>query len=308
MGPQHRPPGRQPLLGRRPRTPATPGAASDVLRKPSTGSSSTSATVDMAFGAWHGDFTPWNMARLPTARATFLWDWERAAPAPAGLDLLHFLFQTPAASGEDPRAAVEICSERTPSLLPPLDVPLDSERALWLVYRLELLFRYDEARRPAYWHGPRRSTREFSRCSPVTWRQADVDDPPVATPSCPSARPVVGVLTTIGCAGRHDGAGAGVGRRAQYPDEQVPHADLRHGAPARPEPLLGPGLDDGRPENSRYLGGEFTSLAPTTALAGAIDGRAARPSRASPRSTAARSTWPRPTAGAAGSSAAASPS
>ena len=83
----------------------------------------------------------------PDRTATFLWDWERAAPAPAGLDLLHFLFQTQCRfGGGTPERSVEICSERTPGLLPSLEVPLDSERALWLVYRLELLFRYDEAR------------------------------------------------------------------------------------------------------------------------------------------------------------------
>jgi hypothetical protein len=105
---------------------------------------------EMAFGAWHGDFTPWNMARTASPgknSATYLWDWERAAPAPAGLDLLHFLFQTQCRfGGGTPERSVEICSERTPSLLPSLEVPLDSERALWLVYRLELLFRYEEAR------------------------------------------------------------------------------------------------------------------------------------------------------------------
>ena len=102
-------------------------------------------SVEMAFGAWHGDFTPWNMARL--GDQTFLWDWERAAPAPIGLDLLHFLFQSHARfGGGTPERAVELSSERTPSLLPSLDVPLGSERALWSVYRLELLFRYDEAR------------------------------------------------------------------------------------------------------------------------------------------------------------------
>jgi hypothetical protein len=101
--------------------------------------------VEMAFGAWHGDFTPWNMAR--TDDATYVWDWERAAPAPAGLDLLHFLFQTVCRfDGRTPQESVAAGSRRTPGLLPLLDVPLDSEAALWALYRLELLFRYDEAR------------------------------------------------------------------------------------------------------------------------------------------------------------------
>ena len=48
---------------------------------------------EVEFGAWHGDWTPWNMAwhggRLQ------LWDWERFDPdVPAGLDLLHYRCQT----------------------------------------------------------------------------------------------------------------------------------------------------------------------------------------------------------------------
>jgi hypothetical protein len=101
--------------------------------------------TEIAFGAWHGDFTPWNMARLTDA--TYVWDWERAAAAPAGLDLLHFLFQSVCRfEGKPPAQAVEICSERAANLLPVLDVVPGSERALWLLYRLELLLRYDEAR------------------------------------------------------------------------------------------------------------------------------------------------------------------
>jgi hypothetical protein len=99
---------------------------------------------EIAFGAWHGDFTPWNMARL--GERTYVWDWERAAPAPAGLDLLHFLFQTVCRfERKAPAEAVGRCSERTPDLLARLDVPLASEPVLWLLYRLELLLRYEEA-------------------------------------------------------------------------------------------------------------------------------------------------------------------
>jgi hypothetical protein len=117
---------------------------SDILRKAVDFVESRYSGVTMAFGAWHGDFTPWNMARTPAT--TYLWDWERAAPAPAGLDLVHFLFQSACRfDGKAPADAVDACSERLPALLGPLDVPLDSERALWAVYRLELLFRYEEA-------------------------------------------------------------------------------------------------------------------------------------------------------------------
>ena len=40
-------------------------------------------------GAWHGDWTPWNMARL--GQVVQLWDWERfETGVPAGLDKFHF--------------------------------------------------------------------------------------------------------------------------------------------------------------------------------------------------------------------------
>ncbi|HVW33243.1 MAG TPA: hypothetical protein VHL53_11940, partial [Acidimicrobiia bacterium] len=120
-------------------------AASEVLVRAVDWVERTYGGVEIAFGAWHGDFTPWNMARLEGA--TYLWDWERAAAAPAGLDLLHFLFQSLCRfDHKTPAEAVAACSERTPALLGPLDVPLDSEAALWALYRLELLVRYDEAR------------------------------------------------------------------------------------------------------------------------------------------------------------------
>ncbi|MGH9040192.1 MAG: phosphotransferase [Acidimicrobiia bacterium] len=100
--------------------------------------------TELRFGTWHGDFTPWNMARLDDG--VFVWDWERSGPAPVGLDLLHFLFQSTCRfEGRNPARSVEICRERTPGLLPLLDIRMGSENALWSVYRMELLFRYEEA-------------------------------------------------------------------------------------------------------------------------------------------------------------------
>jgi len=43
-------------------------------------------------GAWHGDWTPWNMARTQRAGVVQLWDWERfETGVPVGLDQFHYL-------------------------------------------------------------------------------------------------------------------------------------------------------------------------------------------------------------------------
>ncbi len=45
--------------------------------------------VEIPFGAWHGDFGPWNLAH--TAAVPMIWDWERYAhPVPAGADVVHY--------------------------------------------------------------------------------------------------------------------------------------------------------------------------------------------------------------------------
>jgi hypothetical protein len=46
----------------------------------------------LTFGSWHGDWTPWNMARQNGTLA--IWDWERSAHGvPVGLDAAHFDLQ-----------------------------------------------------------------------------------------------------------------------------------------------------------------------------------------------------------------------
>jgi hypothetical protein len=48
--------------------------------------------VRLPFGGWHGDWSPWNLARGPDR--LWVWDWEYARPdAPLGLDVAHFHFQ-----------------------------------------------------------------------------------------------------------------------------------------------------------------------------------------------------------------------
>lgn len=61
---------------------------------------------EIAFGAWHGDWAPWNMA-WHRGRVR-LWDWERFDPdVPLGLDLAHYRLQTTAGGyGSWPDTAV----------------------------------------------------------------------------------------------------------------------------------------------------------------------------------------------------------
>ena len=50
-------------------------------------------STEVRVGAWHGDFTPWNMAR--TGGRLQLWDWERfETGAPRGLDRYHYSVNT----------------------------------------------------------------------------------------------------------------------------------------------------------------------------------------------------------------------
>ncbi len=50
---------------------------------------------EIIFALSHGDFTPWNMVWSKDKKEVFIYDWESACfETPAGLDLIHFLYQT----------------------------------------------------------------------------------------------------------------------------------------------------------------------------------------------------------------------
>ena len=52
------------------------------------------ASATVAFGAWHGDWQPFNMALADRDGRIALWDWERfATGVPVGFDALHYLSQ-----------------------------------------------------------------------------------------------------------------------------------------------------------------------------------------------------------------------
>ena len=59
--------------------------------------------TELAFGAWHGDWTHWNMA--PHGGTLLAWDWERfATGVPVGFDALHFHVQEAITARHEPPA------------------------------------------------------------------------------------------------------------------------------------------------------------------------------------------------------------
>lgn len=94
----------------------------------------------LAFGRWHGDWIPWNLARTRGGGA--VWDWEYSAPqAPIGFDLLHWHFQSSLA---DPAATLDSAATTLSnrlSGLAGLGVPSSSHRYVADLYLLEMLTR-----------------------------------------------------------------------------------------------------------------------------------------------------------------------
>jgi Phosphotransferase enzyme family len=109
------------------------GAALDVL---------AAAGPELSFGAWHGDWTGWNMAS--TAGGLLVWDWERFAPGvPAGFDPLHYRLQSDVVRRRRPPAeAAAACVRDAAACLAPFGVPAGQARLVAVLYLAELSARY----------------------------------------------------------------------------------------------------------------------------------------------------------------------
>jgi hypothetical protein len=96
----------------------------------------------LTFGAWHGDWTPWNMASK--ADGLLVWDWERFTPGvPLGFDALHYQLQTDVGPGHrDPVAAATACLQDAGRLLAPFGVQSGQARITALLYLADLATRY----------------------------------------------------------------------------------------------------------------------------------------------------------------------
>jgi hypothetical protein len=96
----------------------------------------------LAFGSWHGDWTPWNMA-VRDGRA-LVWDWERFAHGtPVGFDAVHYALQEALWSKDaDPRATTVRVLAGAAQLLAPFEVDPDAARLVARLYLVELATRY----------------------------------------------------------------------------------------------------------------------------------------------------------------------
>jgi hypothetical protein len=93
----------------------------------------------LEYGAWHGDWAPWNMASL--ADRLLVWDWERfGTGVPVGFDPLHHRLQGAIVRDRvPPDRAVAGCLAAAPDLLrrPPAEARLTA-----LLYLTDLATRY----------------------------------------------------------------------------------------------------------------------------------------------------------------------
>lgn len=95
--------------------------------------------LPLDFGAWHGDWTPWNMAWHRGVLR--LWDWERfARGVPDGFDLLHYRLQEAMRTAPGPPYAA--WPDGAAAALAPLGLSGAAAEATVRLYLLELCRRY----------------------------------------------------------------------------------------------------------------------------------------------------------------------
>jgi hypothetical protein len=102
---------------------------------------------ELAFGFWHGDWAPWNMAWREGRVA--IWDWERSSRSvPVGLDAAHFDFQVALARSRHRslRALRQTVGSESP-MLSLLELPHKRDRLLLSLHLLEMALRWDEGNR-----------------------------------------------------------------------------------------------------------------------------------------------------------------
>jgi hypothetical protein len=104
-----------------------------------------SRTARLPAGAWHGDWSPWNLGWV--GDRLWAWDWEYCrTDVPVGLDVPHFAFQRRFIGAREPleRAFAE-ARDTTAEALSRLGYPPEDRATIHAVHVAELAIRYLEA-------------------------------------------------------------------------------------------------------------------------------------------------------------------
>jgi hypothetical protein len=97
--------------------------------------------VTLAFGNWHGDWTPWNMH--PLRDTVLVWDWERFTQGvPLGFDALHCALARAVDAGTGPGEAAAVLVRDAAGHLAPYGVPPAIAELTALLYLLDVGARY----------------------------------------------------------------------------------------------------------------------------------------------------------------------
>jgi hypothetical protein len=101
------------------------------------------AETETRFGAWHGDWAPWNLGHSGSAVAA--WDWEHYRDdVLLGLDLVNWQFRIASnLGGKSVEAALHHALVHSGPLLRPLHSDPGFPAAATAVYALELTARYE---------------------------------------------------------------------------------------------------------------------------------------------------------------------
>lgn len=103
----------------------------------------TAESTSLAFGSWHGDWTPWNMAF--SSDQVLVWDWERfESGVPVGYDAVHYQLQGAVERNDagGARAAAEAALFTAPMTLGPLGVRPGYAVFVAALYLIEIATRY----------------------------------------------------------------------------------------------------------------------------------------------------------------------
>jgi hypothetical protein len=107
---------------------------------------SITSELRLPFGAWHGDWAPWNMAN--NGGQLLVWDFERfQSGVPLGMDAFHFALQTKILlPGLDTEHEIARGLAQAAGTVAPLGVPSDVADIVFVVYLLEIAARWLEDR------------------------------------------------------------------------------------------------------------------------------------------------------------------